>query len=215
MIEIIDTIKGEKMETSVLTTRNFLELSGKLIYLKRLDTDYIDEYWECLSQSCIESNILTGTTQVFNKTNVMNFIEDIITDRSRIDFLALSKETNKIIGEVVLNDIDRNNRNASIRVAINKNEDFGKGYGSEALILALNYGYGMLNLHRVELEVIKFNERAIHVYEKIGFKREGVKRQVGYFNHHYYDLIIMSMLEDEFRTKYININDSIEDLIKS
>lgn len=203
------------MSKSRLSIRNYLELSGTLIYLKRLDNEYADDYWENLSNACIESNILTGTSQIFTKTDVTNYIEDILSDKSRIDFIVFSNETNEIVGEVVIDDINRNYRSGSIRVAINKKEDFGKGYGTEALIIALNYGYGMLNLHRVELEVITFNERAIHVYEKIGFKREGIKRDGGYYNHQYYDLITMSLLEDEFRMKYLNSNDRVEDFIKA
>lgn len=51
----------------------------------------------------------------------------------------------------------------------------------------------------------KFNQRAIHVYEKIGFIREGIRRQGCFFNNKYYDMITMSILKDEFREKY-NIN---------
>ena len=71
----------------------------------------------------------------------------------------------------------------------------------------------MLNLHRIELEVLTFNERAIHVYEKIGFNREGIKRDGCYFDHQYYDLITMSILEDEFRTKNLNSADRLQDII--
>lgn len=40
--------------------------------------------------------------------------------------------------------------------------------------------------------------RVIHVYEKLGFKREGIKREVCYFNHKYHDLLIMSCLYKDF-----------------
>jgi RimJ/RimL family protein N-acetyltransferase len=179
--------------------KSFLELKGDLIYLKKLDSEYLEQYWEALDNSSVEITIFTGTQQVFNKSDIARYLEDIATDKSRIDFLIFSKETNRILGEVVINDIYRNNRSANIRVLINRKEDFSKGYGSQALVLALNYGFGMFNLHRIELEVFLFNERAIHVYEKIGFRREGIKRDGGFFNHKYYDLITMSILEEEFR----------------
>lgn len=193
-----------------LNLKNFLELKGNLIYLKKLDKEYIDEYWQGLNNCSIESTVFTGTQHVFNRSSVENYLESISSDSSRVDFLIFSNDTNKIIGEVVINDIDRDNRGASMRIAINKKEDFSKGYGTEALLLAVNYGFGMLNLHRIELEAFPFNERAIHVYEKIGFKREGVRRGGCYFNHKYYDMISMSILEDEFREKYIDSADSME-----
>ncbi|MBU5484484.1 GNAT family N-acetyltransferase [Clostridium sp. MSJ-11] len=190
--------------------RNFLELKGNLIYLKKLDKEYLEQYWENLSNCSIEATVFTGTQQVFSKSDIERYLEDISEDRSRIDFLIFSKESNEIVGEVVINDIFRNNRGANIRIIINRKEDFSKGYGSEAMILALNYGFGMLNLHRIELEVFPFNQRAIHVYEKIGFIREGIRRDGCFFNNKYYDMIIMSILEEEFREKY-NYN---KDLLK-
>lgn len=194
-----------------ITTRNLLELKGDLIYLKKLDPEYADEYWANLDNSSIESMIFTGTQQIFSKSDTYAYLESICSDKSRIDFLIFSKESNKSLGEVVINDIYRNNRSASLRIAINRKEDFSKGYGSEAIILALNYGFGMLNLHRIELEAFPFNERAIHVYEKIGFEREGIRRDGWFYNHKYYDMIAMSILEDEFREKYIQSEASLDE----
>lgn len=196
-----------------LNTRNFLELKGNKIYLKKLDKEYMEEYWEAFDNSSLESNIFTGTTQVFNKSNIEGYLENISMDSSRVDFLIFEKESNKIVGEVVISDIYSNNRSAGIRIAIYRKEDFNKGYGSEALILALGYGFGMLNLHRIELEVFPFNERGIHVYEKIGFKREGIKRDGAFYYNKYYDLITMSILEDEFREKYMD-EDEFLDMFK-
>ena len=53
---------------------------------------------------------------------------------------------------------------------------------------------------RYELNVFSYNDRALHVYEKLGFKREGVQRDAFYYDHEYHSSILMSILEDEFRT---------------
>lgn len=186
-----------------LSVEDFIELKGSVVYLKRLDLEYIEEYSESLLNSSTETIMLTTTTQVFNKQGIYKYVESVIGDASRIDFLIFSKETDELVGEVAISDIDRNNRSASIRIAIDKKANFGKGFGSEALIIALNYGFGMKNLHRIELEVLNENERGIHVYEKLGFRREGIKRDGCFFNHCYHDLITMSILEEEFRQRYM------------
>lgn len=187
----------------MLNMRNFLELNGNIVYLKKLDKEYIEEYWDNFKNTSIETMIFTGSAQAFNKTEIENYIDRVAADSDRVDFLIFSKSDNKIVGEVVINEIDRNNRCGNIRILINKKEDFSKGYGTEAMILALNYGFGMFNLHRIELEAYPFNNRAIHVYEKIGFKREGIRRDGSYYNHKYYDMITMSFLEDEFKDTYL------------
>lgn len=195
----------------MLNQRNFLELSGNLIYLKKADVEYLDDYWDGLNNSSIEAMIYTGTQQIFNKAIVAKYLEEIAFDNSRVDFIIFSKDSNRLLGEVCITDIFRNNRNASLRISLNKKEDFSKGYGSEALILALNYSFSMLNLHRIELEVFPFNKRAAHTYEKIGFIKEGIKRDGCFYNHKYYDMILMSILEEEFRKKYIEAPEFLDE----
>lgn len=69
--------------------------------------------------------------------------------------------------------------------------------------LMLDYGFGVLNLHRIELNVFDYNARAMHVYEKLGFKREGVQREALFYDHKYHDSILMSILEDGFRALHV------------
>lgn len=197
-----------------LNHRNFLELQGELVYLRKFDKEYIDVYWECFKNSCVESTIFTGTQQVFSKSDLEGFVESIASDHSRVDFLIFTIEKDELVGEVVLNDMSRLNRSANIRVGLFQTQHFGHGYGTEAMVLALNYGFGMLHLHRIDLGVFPFNKRGIHVYEKLGFQREGVQRDAVYFDHRYHDQIIMSILEDEFREKYRSLKaESLEDFI--
>ncbi|WP_454054312.1 GNAT family N-acetyltransferase [Clostridium sp. Marseille-Q7071] len=192
---------------------NFLELSGNLVYLKKLGSEYLEEYCECFKNASIESSVFTGTKELYTKSNLEGFLNTIENDSNRADFLIFSKNSNKIVGEVVINEVSVKDRSANIRIAINKKEDFNKGYGSEAMILALNYGFGMFNLHRIELSVFEFNERAIRVYKKLGFVKEGIKRDSLYFNHKYHNEIIMSILEEEFKQLYINYDEDLKNLL--
>ncbi len=102
-------------------------------------------------------------------------------------------------GEIVLMDIDADNRSASLRIALFRDEDFGKGYGTEALRLVLDHGFKTLNLHRIGLDVFAFNPRAIHVYEKLGFKHEGVQRNALFYDGAFHDSILLGILEHEWQ----------------
>jgi RimJ/RimL family protein N-acetyltransferase len=98
----------------------------------------------------------------------------------------------------VLNEIDWLNRSANFRIALASQQFFGKGYGSEATQLIIDYGFRQLNLHRIELEVFDFNPRAQHVYEKVGFVKEGVRRDVLLWQGQYHSAITMSLLAPEY-----------------
>jgi RimJ/RimL family protein N-acetyltransferase len=64
----------------------------------------------------------------------------------------------------------------------------------------IDYGFCHLNLHRVHLTVLKTNDRAISLYEKLGFKTEGILRDEQFRDGRYVDVIVMGILENEWPT---------------
>lgn len=175
-------------------------LEGPSVYLRPWQPDDRDWLYESVNND-VEGRRLTGTPTPFSRDAVASYIERQTGDPSRTGFVVVRQDDNKLVGEVVLNEIDKRNRRSNFRIFID-GQHTGRGYGSEATRLALDYGFGMLNLHRIELDVYTMNHRAIHVYEKMGFQQEGVKRQDWYYDHQYYDSIVMSMLEHEYRARY-------------
>jgi len=77
----------------------------------------------------------------------------------------------------------------------------GKGYGTEAAQLMLNYAFGHLNFHRLAIGVVGFNTKALRFYEKLGFQREGIQRDGYFYDHQYHDFVMMSMLDHAFLEK--------------
>lgn len=75
----------------------------------------------------------------------------------------------------------------------------GKGYGPEALLWATNWAFQKAGLHRVQLEVFEYNERAMQVYVKVGFKQEGRMRECLWFNGRFWDIFIFGMLATEWQ----------------
>ena len=72
------------------------------------------------------------------------------------------------------------------------------GYGSEAIKLLLEFAFNQLNLNRIEIRVFSFNEQGIRCYKKCGFIEEGCLRQAVYIDGEYHDIIILSVLREEF-----------------
>ena len=83
----------------------------------------------------------------------------------------------ELLGFVELNDIFWPHRHTWVSIAIGDTANQGQGYGAEALGLALQFAFQELNLHRVQLTVFSYNQRAIALYEKLGFRREGIYRE--------------------------------------
>jgi len=104
----------------------------------------------------------------------------------------------RAIGDIDLFHIDQRSRNAVVGLGIWREEDRGRGYGTDALRAMLRWAFRHLNLHRIELSVEPDNARAVRVYEKLGFVREGMRREHHYDDGCYQDELIMGLLGREF-----------------
>ena len=104
------------------------------------------------------------------------------------------------IGNIGLHDLDWKNRNAQLGVVIGEKAYWGLGYGTDAIKALLRFAFDEMNLHRVQLRVFEFNERAIRCYRRCGFREEGRLRQELYRGGAYHDVLLMGILREEFRT---------------
>lgn len=102
------------------------------------------------------------------------------------------------IGNVGLHGIDRSNRRADLGILIGEKELWSRGFGTDALRAVLRYAFHDLHLNKVSLDVIAYNDRAVRVYERLGFVREGVKREDLLKRGRFVDVIRMSVLSREF-----------------
>jgi len=125
--------------------------------------------------------VMTNTSpylDTYSFEETKHFVNNVILNSDNAkSYLITDSETNHPIGVTSLVNIDWKNRNAACIIDIGEKNYWGKGYGKEALSLLLGYAFMELNLHRVSLSVYAFNARAIHLYTKLGFTKEGETRQ--------------------------------------
>ena len=74
----------------------------------------------------------------------------------------------------------------------------GRGYGSDTVRTLCRFGFEMMNLHRIELEVNAGNLRGRHVYDRAGFVVEGTRRHAQFHASRWEDIVIMSLLRREW-----------------
>lgn len=90
------------------------------------------------------------------------------------------------------------NRRGEIGIVIG-DEFQKKGYGREAINWIMDWGFGQVGLHSIAVEAATYNEGALHLYKSIGFQEDGRARQARFFGGKWYDIVMMSMLEEEWR----------------
>jgi RimJ/RimL family protein N-acetyltransferase len=106
-------------------------------------------------------------------------------------------ECGEFLGLVRVDRIDSVSRNCAVGLDLVAKHR-GKGLSAKVYAWLLDYLFHQLNMHMVYLEVLESNERAIHVYERLGFRVDGRLRQRIFRNGTYEDSILMSLLRSEF-----------------
>lgn len=107
-------------------------------------------------------------------------------------------DNNQIIGIAGFDDIIKENKVATLFIGIGNQDVRGKGYGKEALYILLEYGFNKLDFYRIQLNVLEFNTAAISLYEKAGFKKEGLYREFVLRDGKRHDLLLYGLLKSEW-----------------
>jgi len=85
-----------------------------------------------------------------------------------------------------------------LAIGIGDHANWGQGYGREAIKLMLGFAFNELNLYRVQLSVFSYNQRALALYEKLGFQREGTFREFLHRDGQRYDMFLYGLLRREW-----------------
>lgn len=102
------------------------------------------------------------------------------------------------IGNVTLRDLDRENGSAELTIAIVDRAYQGRGYGTDAVRCATDFGFGEARLERIYLHVYDYNRRARRSYEKAGFAVDATLRHARFHHGEFHNVHLMSILRGEW-----------------
>lgn len=104
----------------------------------------------------------------------------------------------RAIGMANLRDFQNRHGTAEFGITIVDAANRGRGYGTEATQLLLDYAFTVLGVHNVWLDTPAYNTAALRAYEKVGFREIGRRRGARVLAGHRYDVVLMDCLADEF-----------------
>jgi len=179
----------------------FKKIIGQKCYLSPLNIADAEKYTEWLNDFEV-ARYLTIFSQQINLQKESEILNNMITKGMQI-FAIVDKEKDQMIGNCSLFRIDHSDRKADLGIFIGDKKYWNKGYGSEAILLLLDYGFNILNLNNILLTLFDFNQRALKAYEKAGFKYIGRRRESFIIAGKKYDEIYMDILAEDFTSPYI------------
>ena len=177
--------------------RPVINVEGELVALGPNRRDHIPIY-----QSWINDFATVRTLQLppapMTADQETAWYDSINASHTTAQFVVYERSTWRPVGGTNLHEIDYRNRTASFGIMIGAAECRGKGYGTEATRLTLDYAFTALGLHSVFLTVYAFNLAGQRAYAKAGFKEIGRRRQCRWMGGRLWDEIYMDCLATEF-----------------
>lgn len=149
--------------------------------------------------------LLAAPFRYINHVIDEKWYENYLINRNNAIRCAILDEE-RLLGVISLLGIDYINQSAELHIMIGDSQNYGKGAGTFAIKEMLNHAFSNLNLRRIELTVLNSNQRAKHVYGKIGFVKEGTKRSAVYKEGTFHDLELYSILKEEYTPSICRTN---------
>ncbi len=136
--------------------------------------------------------------QLWSEKIQKEFVEKRSENKQFLQFSIRTLEDDKLIGGVELWIDSWTHAEAWMGIVVGDRDYWGRGFGTDAARLIVQYGFIELNLRRISLSVNAYNERAVKSYEKVGFTLEGRMRSEGLRDGQRYDGLYMGILREEW-----------------
>lgn len=141
---------------------------------------------------------LGGFSHGYSRSDLADWLEYHRQQKNEVLWIIADIETDECLGHVGLYKLDYRIGSAEFAILLGAKDRWGQGLGREVTRFVLDYGFRMLNLNRIELNVLEHNERARRLYRSLKFREEGLLRQAQYKGGQYLNLVLMGLLREEY-----------------
>jgi ribosomal-protein-alanine N-acetyltransferase len=169
---------------------------GEAIYLRPLEREDIDRGWLDWINDPLNTPGL-WTPRPRTREDMIRYYETACQGDNVAAFAVCDRETDRFVGNARLSEIDWVHRVAYYGRLMSP-EFSGKGYGSDALIQLLRYGFHKLGLNRIWSSAWVGNRISIQSNRKVGMVEEGILRQNVFKNGRFEDAVILAMIREDF-----------------
>lgn len=171
-------------------------LEGQDIYLREMTEDDTERIVAWRNRDFVRRNFIYQ--KPFTKEGHQSWVDNMIKTGRVIQFIICTRE-HRPIGSVYFRDINREHQKAEYGIFIGEEDATGCGYGTQAAMLMLAYGFGELKLHKIMLRLLAGNDRAKRSYEKAGFVQEAYLKDEVLLKGEFKDVILMACFATENR----------------
>lgn len=184
------------------TAQGDVIVPGEKVYLGQMRRDLLQTYrrWVNDLQIANTLGLIQDVGYPMTDEAEAEWFDAVTRDSSNAMFTVYETGSGAPVGNVSLSGLRHPHRSAEFGLVIGERNSHGRGYGTEATRLMLDFGFTMLGLHRVWLQCVAFNQAAIRAYERAGFTEYGRAREVWVRGDQRHDVVLMDILAREFQS---------------
>ncbi len=174
-------------------------IENNSIYLRKMEYADTDNIVKWRNSDYVREHFIYQA--LFTKESHENWIHTMV-ETGKVEQLIICLKDNSVedgvpVGSVYIRDIDRTHNKAEYGIFIGEEAARGRGIGSQAAVLMIQYCFETLKLHRLFLRVFADNTQAIRSYEKAGFVKEAYLKDDVRIQGKYRDIVLMGILNPE------------------
>ena len=174
-------------------------LVGDTIYLEGLSQKHVCErYAQWLNDKEVCKENRHG--RIYNTIEMTrDYVASVDKSENIAAFAIVTKNESKHIGNISIINISWENNSGEISILIGEKDFWGKGIATKAYRLVIDYGFKILNLHRLCSGMTIRNKAMIKVAEKVGMLKEGVLKDAFYKNGEYTNIVLYAIINPKHK----------------
>jgi ribosomal-protein-alanine N-acetyltransferase len=187
------------MSHAIHFPEEFPTLEGERIQLNPFGPEDVEPYFEMRSD--LEFMKYLGRAPMKNKSEARDRVSSMIEDFKRGEGISWKISLigeSQLIGYIGFWRIDFKNYRAEVGFGL-QSANQNKGYTSEALKLAIDYGFNQMGFHSITADVDPRNKPSVHLLEKQGFVKEAHLRENYFFNGEFLDSLYFGLLQSDLK----------------
>ena len=182
----------------ILPEKNDIILSGESVSLRLLRHEDANEvYLSWLNDSEVTKGLDT-ITKPYTIEMLSEYVNAAVADKSGYMFVIIANETNTPIGTARLHNINIKSGTCNLGIMIGDKKQWGKGMGTKVYRLLIFFAFNQLNIRRIWEAIHADNLISLAMFERLGFKREGILREHILTNRGPVDKILLGLLKKEW-----------------
>ena len=179
-------------------------LRGTTTYLTRFDKANIETARGWLNDPAVNEWLLSSQLPYSSEQEAAFFdlTEREWSQGTAYRFEIHVAEDDRFIGITGLDDVSLVHRRGEVGIFVGSLPRQNRGYGRDAIVTLLRFGFDNLGLHSIAIRANTENERAVHLYRSVGFTETGRERECAFMRGRFHDHVCFDMLAPEFHERY-------------